>query len=138
MKFAQLAARMAFFSLVITHQASGAQAHDTTLLTSTNDIAATFGRDFFFKEKHVIRANCDSWDEVEIITGTSPRIIIGIGPDLVRSAKWDGKEYSFDFDTGSMSAKFTPSTSESHLVIIGGFTKYQCKNIVIDALNKKR
>ncbi|HIC8722434.1 TPA: hypothetical protein ACW72U_004113 [Enterobacter ludwigii] len=87
---------------------------------------------YFLNEKHAFTTNCLVWDDVTMITGRNPAIIMAGSVNMGKSPRWDGREYSFTFNGGSMIARFVPSEPRHKFVIQGGDKFYGCGPSVID------
>lgn len=83
-------------------------------------------KDYFLREKHAINTNCLVWGDVTMITGKYPAMVIAGSVDMGAKPKWDGKEFSFTFNGGSMIARFTPSEPKHKLLIQAGDKFYGC------------
>lgn len=89
-------------------------------------------KSYFLKEKHVFTTNCLVWEDVTMITGSMPAMIIAGSVDIGKNPRWDGKEYSFTFNGGSMIARFTPAEPRHKLLIQAGDKFYGCGPSEID------
>lgn len=89
-------------------------------------------KSYFLKEKHAFTTNCLVWNDVTMITGSLPAMIIAGSVDIGKNPRWDGKEYSFTFNGGSMTARFTPSEPRHKLLIQAGDKFYGCGPSEVD------
>lgn len=89
-------------------------------------------KSYFLKEKHAFTTNCLVWNDVTMITGPLPAMIIAGSVDIGKNPRWDGKQYSFTFNGGSMIARFTPSEPRHKLLIQAGDKFYGCGPSEID------
>lgn len=109
-----------------------------TALASENEIQqvekldGNKAKNYFLNEKHAFTTNCLVWDDVTFITGRAPAMIIAGSVDMGTNPKWNGKEYSFIFNGGSMMARFTPSEPKHKLVIQAGSKFYGCGPSTVD------
>ncbi|WP_315707398.1 hypothetical protein [Brenneria uluponensis] len=87
---------------------------------------------YFMKEKHAFTTSCLVWNDVTMITGKFPAIIIADGVEIGRNAHWNGHEYSFTFNNGRMTARFNPSEKRHKFLIQAGDKFYGCGPSVID------
>jgi outer membrane murein-binding lipoprotein Lpp len=92
---------------------------------------------YFTKERHAITTHCLVFGAVTMVTGKPPAILIAGTLYIGNHARWDGKEYSFDFNRGSMTAIFNPSglliSNPRHKFIIqSGDRFYGCGSSMID------
>lgn len=87
---------------------------------------------YFLREKHAFATNCLAWDDVTMITGPNPAMLIAGSVNMGKKPNWDGKEYSFIFNGGSMIARFTPSKGRHKLLIQAGSNFYGCGPSEID------
>ena len=89
-------------------------------------------KSFFMKEKHAFTTNCLVWEDVTMITGRYPAMIIAGSVMMGKNPRWDGREYSFTFNGGSMMARFVPSEPRHKFVIQAGDKFYGCGPSEID------
>lgn len=89
-------------------------------------------RSYFLSEKHAFTTNCMTWGDVTLITGKNPAMLIAGAVHMGGKPKWDGKEYSFNFNGGSMMARFNPSEPTHKLLIQAGDNFYGCGPSVVD------
>lgn len=87
---------------------------------------------YFLHEKHAFTTNCLVWEDVTMITGKYPAIIMAGSVNMGKSPRWNGREYSFTFNGGSMIARFVPSEPRHKFVIQGGDKFYGCGPSEID------
>lgn len=87
---------------------------------------------YFMNEKHAFTTNCLVWDDVTMITGKSPAILMAGSVNMGKSSRWNGSEYSFTFNGGSMRAAFKPSEKRHKFVIQAGDKFYGCGPSEID------
>lgn len=87
---------------------------------------------YFLNEKHAFTTNCLVWEDVTMITGRNPAMIIAGSVNMGSNPKWNGREYSFLFNGGSMVARFTPSEKRHKLLIQAGDKFYGCGPSEID------
>ena len=95
-------------------------------ISEVESLSSTEARNYFLKEKHAISTNCLVWGDIVMITGKYPAMIIAGNVDMGSRPKWDGKEFSFFFNGGSMIARFTPSESKHKMLIQAGNKVYGC------------
>jgi|GEM_PF-2090893 len=101
-------------------------------LAAVERLSGTKAKNYFMHEKHAFSTNCLVWDDVTMITGKSPAMLIAGAVHMGSSPKWDGKEYSFKFNGGSMIARFTPSNPKHKLLIQSQDSFYGCGPSVVD------
>lgn len=89
-------------------------------------------KQFFLNEKHAFTTNCLVWEDVTMITGKAPAMIIAGSVHMGTIPRWDGKEYSFRFNGGSMIARFKPAEPKHKLLIQAGDKFYGCGPSVVD------
>lgn len=89
-------------------------------------------KSYFMKEKHAFTTNCLVWEDVTMITGSYPAMIIAGSVMMGKNPRWDGNEYSFTFNNGSMIARFKPSEPRHKFVIQAGDKFYGCGPSTID------
>lgn len=130
-----LIACASFFNTV---DAKEVDREDSSEIKSLEVMDQTQIKTYLMSERHAIKSQCGRWDDVTIITGKKPRIVISGAAEPAREAKWDGVSYSFRFDNGSMSAKFTPSKPSNKLTLQAGFTTYQCDKSEVNHHYDKR
>ncbi|KMV66920.1 hypothetical protein AI29_16045, partial [bacteria symbiont BFo2 of Frankliniella occidentalis] len=53
------------------------------------------GKKYFMNEKHAFTTNCMVWEDVTLITGKVPAMIIAGQVSMASKPKWNGREYSF-------------------------------------------
>jgi hypothetical protein len=87
---------------------------------------------YFMNEKHAFTTNCLVWDDVTMITGKSPAILMAGSVNMGKNPRWDGNEYSFTFNGGSMRAAFKPSEKRHKFIIQAGDKFYGCGPSEID------
>lgn len=90
------------------------------------------GKKYFLNEKHAFTTNCLVWDDVTMITGPNPAMLIAGSVNMGKNPHWNGKEYSFNFNGGSMIARFTPSEPRHKLLLQAGDKFYGCGPSEID------
>lgn len=101
-------------------------------ITVIESLRGQKANNYFLNEKHAFTTNCLVWGDVTLITGKTPAMIIADTVDIGKNAKWDGKEYTFTFNSGSMMVRFTPSKSKHKLLIQAGDKFYGCGPSIID------
>ncbi len=101
-------------------------------LQEVERMSSSRAKSYFLKEKHAFTTNCLVWNDVTMITGDLPAMIIAGSLDIGKNPRWDGKEYSFSFNGGSMIARFTPSEPRHKLLIQAGDKFYGCGPSEID------
>lgn len=93
---------------------------------------ASQGKKYFLSEKHAFTTNCLVWGDVTMVTGQHPAMLIAGSVNMGKNPKWNGSEYSFTFNNGSMVARFTPSELKHKLLIQSGDRFYGCGPSEID------
>lgn len=101
-------------------------------MKSVESMSSSQSKKYFLTEKHAFTTNCLTWNDVTMITGKVPAMIIAGSVNMGRDPQWDGREYSFTFNNGTMVARFTPSESRHKFVIQAGDKFYGCGPSEID------
>lgn len=101
-------------------------------IKTVEDLTPKQAKNFFLNEKHAFTTNCLVWDDVTMITGKNPAMIIGGAVDMGKNPRWDGREYTFTFNGGSMVARFVPSEKKHKFVIQAGDKFYGCGPSEVD------
>lgn len=89
-------------------------------IAEVQKLSGSKAKSYFMNEKHAFLTNCMVWDDVTMITGKAPAMVIAGSIHMGTNPRWDGKEYSFKFNGGSMIARFTPSEPKHKLLIQAG------------------
>lgn len=101
-------------------------------IEAVEKLSGAKAKSFFMNEKHAFVTNCMVWDDVTMITGKAPAMVIAGSINMGSNPKWNGKEYSFSFNGGSMTARFTPSEPKHKLLIQAGDKFYGCGPSTVD------
>lgn len=101
-------------------------------IAAVEKLSGAKAKSYFISEKHAFTTNCLVWNDVTMITGKAPAMLIAGAVHMGSNPKWDGKEYSFKFNSGSMIARFTPSSPKHKLLIQAGDSFYGCGPSVVD------
>ncbi len=101
-------------------------------MTIVESLSGTKAKSYFMKEKHAFTTNCLVWEDVTMITGRYPAMIIAGSVMMGKNPRWDGREYSFTFNGGSMIARFIPTEPRHKFVIQAGNKFYGCGPSTID------
>ncbi|MEL0413245.1 hypothetical protein WNJ63_06530 [Klebsiella oxytoca] len=113
-------------------KAASQQNKDDDEIKHIESMPPSEAKKYFLNEKHAFTTNCLVWEDVTMITGKNPAIIMAGSVNMGKSPRWDGREYSFTFNGGSMIARFVPSEPRHKFVIQGGDKFYGCGPSVID------
>lgn len=108
------------------------QKNDTDEIKHVETMSSSQAKKYFLSEKHALTTNCLVWEDVTMITGKNPAIIMAGSVSMGKSPRWDGREYSFSFNGGSMVARFVPSENRHKFVIQAGDKFYGCGPSEID------
>ncbi len=95
-------------------------------IKSIEKMTVSQAKAYFMTEKHAFTTNCLVWDDVTMITGKNPAMIIAGGVQMGKGPKWNGEEYSFTFNNGSMIARFKPFEPRHKFLIQAGDKFYGC------------
>ncbi|WP_250901321.1 hypothetical protein [Enterobacter mori] len=101
-------------------------------IAEVQKLSGSKAKSYFMNEKHAFLTNCMVWDDVTMITGKAPAMVIAGSIHMGTNPRWDGKEYSFKFNGGSMIARFTPSEPKHKLLIQAGDKFYGCGPSTVD------
>lgn len=113
-------------------KASALQKKSEDEMRMVESLSGAKAKSFFMKEKHAFTTNCLVWEDVTMITGRYPAMIIAGSVMMGKNPRWDGREYSFTFNGGSMMARFVPSEPRHKFVIQAGDKFYGCGPSEID------
>lgn len=113
-------------------KASELQKKSENEMANVENLAGEKAKSYFMKEKHAFTTNCLVWEDVTMITGPYPAMIIAGSVMMGKNPRWDGSEYSFTFNSGSMKASFKPREPRHKFVIQAGDKFYGCGPSTID------
>lgn len=113
-------------------KASAQQKQAEDEMRVVESLSGTKAKDFFMKEKHAFTTNCLVWEDVTMITGRYPAMVIAGSVMMGKNPRWDGREYTFSFNNGSMVARFVPSEPRHKFVMQAGDKFYGCGPSMVD------